>query len=127
MSDYNWIAQYGDGTTLCRFMNGEEKLFKDINHDELVLFNVSIGVKQVMVDLTFGTISINGNTLVFSNSNREENYRLIYFRRVRHDFNTKGAQSVNVKHFIGYQITVDDKNHKVIIDTDGHTYEIIQK
>jgi len=110
-----WIAKYKDGTSLHQFSDGKENLFKDINQEKLEVFTIGSPYKQVSVNLVDGTFDVNGTIVSIDGlSNRDEDYRLIYFRRVQASLGTDGSSSRIVKSFIGYQITIDGKNRKAM-------------
>jgi len=118
-----WIAKYNDKTQLSQFNeDGEENLFKDIDQDKLTEFVIGNPYKRLSVDLTTGIFNINGVLLEINNiSKRSEEYRLIYFRRVSMSLGTDGGSDKTVKSFIGYQITIDGKNNKVMFsELDGN-------
>jgi len=110
-----WIAHYDDGTKLHQFKDDKENLFGDIDQEKLETFTIGSPYKQITVNLVDGTFDINGNKLEIDGySNKEKKYRLIYFRRVSMSLGTNGDSNKSVKSFIGYQITIDDKNYKVM-------------
>ena len=110
-----WIAKYEDGTLFHQFDDDKENLFKDIDQERLKVFTIGSPYKQISVDLTNGIFDLNGVNLEIDNiSNRDEKYRLIYFRRVQMSLGTDGSSGRSVKSFVGFQITIDGKNHKVM-------------
>ena len=112
-----WISVYTDGTKLHQFdENRKENLFKDIDQDKLEIFTILDDKSQVSVNLTNGTFDLNNNIIEINGlSYREEEYRLIYFRRVTVDIGTRTVdQNKQVKSFIGYQVTINNKNHKIM-------------
>jgi len=74
--------------------------------------------ETISVDLRTGSFIINGLELATEVSNRTEEYRLIYFRRNTITFG--GVKTKKVESFIGFQVTINEKNHKFLIsEKDG--------
>lgn len=138
-----WSALFNDGSRLFQFsddsnqMNETEVPAKRVfdNQENLVefgLYNVRTGTAYV-VDLKLGIIKTirQGGAIAAPEEDvlgdRDYRYRLIYFRRVRRDFNSSLSQigEANITYFLGYQFTDEfGKNHKKLIqirDDDGVT------
>ena len=136
MLQYVWKAHYMDETKLHQFEEDDkETLFKEIEQNKLKFFAIDSKDNDhfVMVNLENGEIVIDGTILTFEGLvNREEDYRLIYFRRVTKDMisgpGTLKEAGTTTRHFIGFQITIDDKNSKVMIEVnDKHQFKIHTK
>jgi hypothetical protein len=126
---YNWTAIYNDNTELNQYKkDGSEVLFKEIEQDKLIAFRIDNEQgRHVIVDLKIGMFVVNGNIFAIPNlSNKEEKYRLIYFRRVTQNIGTSGSgKSKLVRPHIGFQVTIDNKNYKAIISEDKGIYNIL--
>jgi len=114
-----WEAIYKDGTSLRQFNGEKENLFGDINQEKLIVFKLG---NVLSVDLRTGVFTVNGLEFrVDGLSFREENYRLIFFRRKQYQI-SKDPQTKrfeNTEYFIGFQITIDGVNHKTMISLNG--------
>lgn len=125
-----WTAKYNNGNQLKQFeVDGKENLFKDIDQERLEFFTITNGTSQISLDLKTGVFELNNSIIEIDGlSHRDEEYRLIYFRRVSVSIGTiSGISDKTIKHFIGYQITIDNKNHKVIFNEQGGKFQIIVK
>jgi len=113
----SWKAIYNDGTALRQFeLDGSENTFKDIDEDKLFEFRLFHNEKVLSLFPKTGTFGINGflhNTDVSYIS--DEKYRLIYFVRRK---KVLGAGGNTNKHFIGFQITKDNRNYKRVISVE---------
>ena len=106
-----WIAQYNDGTSLRQFNpDNSENLFKVIDQDKLEEFCLLDNEIAYSVNLNTGIFNINGLKLGFDEVSKDDDLRLIYFRRVRQ--NMGATPSVDVTYNIGYQTTKDSRNIK---------------
>jgi hypothetical protein len=116
---YVWKAIYNDNTELNQYKDGKEVLFKEINQDKLIAFRLDNELgRHIIVDLKIGMFVVNGSIFSIPNiSGRKENYRLIYFRRVARNITMHGAveQDVITEPYIGFQVTIDGKNHKAMV------------
>lgn len=122
-----WLASYNDGTELKQFVNGEERMFKDIDQDKLISFTLSNANNEVVVCLSDGKIVINGVELYVAGMNNTDfENRLIYFRRVTLNIGTGNIdENKSVKSFVGYQFTDDkDKNNKIIIECGNDNFVV---
>jgi riboflavin synthase alpha subunit len=136
MLQYIWKAYYKDGTDLHQFnAEGKEVLFKEIDQTKLKYFAINSKDKDhfVLVNLENGNIVIDGISLFVDElDNKNELYRLIYFRRVSKNMSTNGItvkeESTTIKYFIGFQITLDSVNKQVMIEVDDkHNFKLYKK
>lgn len=125
----NWKAIYNDGTFLNQFDNETEHLFKDINQDVLIEFEVSDNNNKVTLSLSDGKFVMNGVELFVDGlHNTDFENRLIYFRRVTLNIGTRNvSENKTVKTFIGYQFTDDEGNNKKVILECGNNCFVIHK
>ena len=125
-----WSALYKDDSILLQFDEDKsEHLFKEIKQDELTRFGICNNKHHVVIDLTNGRFYINGIPIKIPElSDREEEYRLIYFRRVRKSIGTApGMDDTETESFIGFQATIDGVNKQAmisVVDTDKLAYNI---
>lgn len=119
---YDFTVIYKDGSILKQnYGTPEEHKFSDINLPEVKEFwledkdgNRNFGVIPENGILVIAGVPIeikfpkNPNDSMFS-----PDYRLIYFRRIRQDFG--GTVGTFVKHCIGFQATVGDKNYQQLL------------
>jgi len=109
-----WIARYRDGTGLRQFNpDSSENLFKDINQEKLVEFSLIDEDIIYSVSLEDGIFNINGLKLGFDEISKDNNLRLIYFKRVKQNMGSFGAESsIEITYNIGYQTNVRGKKLK---------------
>ena len=122
---YAWTAIYNDGTFLSQFKEEKEILFKDIDQEKLIAFEMGDGGSKVRVDLKTGVFKLNDNEIKVKDfSGRDEVYRLIYFRRNTVDIGTAGnITDRNTDHYIGLQFTdetEDGEINKKAMISDSH-------
>jgi hypothetical protein len=105
-----WEVKYTSGEIETGTDNLSRKAF---NNSDLVRFRLFYAGKIYEVDLKRGTISLNGYK-IYSNLG-EQLYRLIYYRKVTGSIGTNSNPSIesDIPH-IGWQTTINGKNHKVI-------------
>lgn len=109
-----WIAHYNDGTKLEQYENGKENLFGDIKHDKLHYFCFVTDTEKFAVDLRTGKININGQEIEFENFGEQNDFQLIYYRRVRNDLGTRsGGQKVSFN--IGWKTKIDNYSFKRVL------------
>ena len=120
---YKWTAIYSDNKELCQYEGKKENLFKDIDEEKLIAFRIDKEKQHIIVDLNIGIFMLNGNIIEIPDiSYKNDNYRLIYFRRVRVSIASGGIGETGrtTESFIGFQVTTDDKNYKFMIsELDG--------
>lgn len=121
MTRLSWVGVYADKTYLRQIEeNGTERLFKELDEDKLIVFALLDKSDNSIaeVDLRTGIIHV-GDTieLNFAGSEELNPKRLIYFRRVRQHMGMTGSDvpGPEVHQFIGWQCTVEGKNHKRVI------------
>jgi len=110
-----WEAVYNDKSTLKQFNDdGSENSFGTIKQDELFEFRLYHRGKIISLFMPTGTFGINGFLYDTDVSRMKDvNYRLIYFVRRR---KIMGQGKETNTHFIGFQITIDEKNVKQMIN-----------
>jgi len=122
---YEWIVFYNNGEKLSQFVEKEENLFKDIDQDRLEKFQITDGEQYLTVNLVDGTFNLNNTIIEIPEiSNRQEKYRLIYFRRVSVSIGTEGSSNRTVESFIGFQITINNKNYKIMFSELNDTFRL---
>jgi hypothetical protein len=109
-----WIAHYNDGTELAEVSNGREVLFRDIDQNRLVRFELRVNSKSYEVDLINGSFKINTERMSFENFSKANKFELVYFRRVRHDL---GPQSIGeqLQLCFGWKTNIDGHSFKRIL------------
>lgn len=131
---YQFVVIYNNGEILRQnYGTPEEKAFNDINLPEVREFwledehgNRNFGVIPSMGVLIVAGIPI---SVKFPKDPRNPSqpvvYRLIYFRRIRQDFGA--SVGTFVKHCIGLQATIADKNYQqiLLVGEDG-ILELVQ-
>jgi len=122
---YEWIVFYNNGEKLSQFVENKENLFKDIDQDRLEKFQITDGEQYLTVNLVDGTFNLNNTIIEIPEiSNRQEKYRLIYFRRVSVSIGTEGSSNRTVESFIGFQITINNKNYKIMFSELNDTFRL---
>lgn len=118
---YRWIALYDDRTQLNQFDGEKENKFGDIDQEKLLAFKILDDKKRhLLVDVKLGVFFINGTVYEIPGvSHKLLDYRLIYYRRVQQSMGTApGMQDKSENSFIGFQVNIDGKNKKVIMEVD---------
>ena len=124
--NYVWFGVYKSGDKIFQVKDDEETPFSEIKRDDLVTFNVTNGVNTVTVDLARGVFFINGNLLKLDYSDKDYDYRLVYFRRVTKVISTVGEElSSDYVTFIGFQVTVDGKNEIRLISCYNNEFTLV--
>ena len=123
---YSWIAIYKDDTSLCQFDGSHEHQFSDIHQDKLKTFIISNKNNRITLNMDTGVFTINGSEIAIDKiSNKDYDYRLIHFKRVRVNIGTQTIDENRVvKYFIGYQVTIKDVNKKVMICAYKNSFNI---
>jgi len=127
---FKWDALYNDKTVFSQYdENKKERAFKEIDQTKLVNFGITNGQHHVVVNLEKGSFIIDNIPLEFSDySNKEVEYRLIYFRRVQRSIGTApGMSSITTNSHIGFQFTENEINKQVIVsiaDSGAFKYKI---
>jgi len=121
-----WIAYYKDGSSLEQFAENGESLFGDIVQEKLSTFKIEGSETHITVDLNNGVFFVDGKEFQIDGlSHRDEEYRLIYFRRVSINIGTRSIDAQRTtRHFIGYQITIDGVNKKVMLSFQNGKFQI---
>jgi len=125
---FYWFAEF-ESFYLKQFDNGIENKFQTVidKFVELKYFCLRHKDKDmsVTVDLKNGVIFVNKHQMIDNDFITEKkNIRLIYFRRHRHEMNSK-MQELNhqITYFIGFQWgDSENRNHKILLqlDSDGN-------
>ena len=116
-----------DGDCLTQYSeDGSERLFKDIDQEKLKEFVIYDDKEEISVNLLDGTFRLNDTYLTVPKlEGIAEPRRLIYFRRNRINIGTKGViESRSVESFIGYQVTIDGKNNKIMFSKRDGKFNI---
>jgi len=113
---YRWTAIYNDETLLTQFEGEKENLFKDIDQNKLVVFGIDNEKESVIVNLKKGTFMVNGKPFEIPGiSNREEEYRLIYFRRKTASLGmANNLPAYSTETFVGFQVTIGGQNKQIM-------------
>jgi len=120
---YLFEVEYKDGTF---FKQNEEDVsltdpkrsaFFDIKQEEVKRFTLEGNGNTFCVDLTDGHFEVNGVSF-FMHDESLTDFRLIYFRRHRHQFNreTREELSHEVTFRFGWQATLDGKNIQRVME-----------
>jgi len=121
-----WIAIYEDGSMLLQFDNGKENLFKDIDLDRLVEFQLVFNSKKVLsVYPKLGAFNINGFSYTTDIAYKRNNstYKLIYYRRVFNQI--EDGVSSKIFYNIGFEVNINGVVHKRILSSDGYDITLI--
>jgi hypothetical protein len=124
--DTAWEAVYNDKYPLRQFnADGAENSFKDINQDELFEFRIFHKGKIISVFMPTGTFGING--LIYNTDIsliKDAKYRLIHFVRRR---KVMGNGENEDFYFIGFQVNIDGKNHKRMIQICNNKIQFVNE
>lgn len=119
---YLFSVEYLDGSTFQQNaedvsrINPKKSAFYDVRKDQVKRFTLSDGTNNFTVDLRDGHFEINGIPFYFHEENYKD-YRLIFFRKHKHNFNTNFEEiSHTVTYRIGWQTTHEGKNVKRIME-----------
>ena len=79
-----------------------------------ILFNVDHAQDddQYEVDLTDGHFEVNGTPIWLHDEEHLKDFRLIYFRRHKHQFNADGFSGHDIEYHLGWQTTFRGKNYQ---------------
>ena len=127
---FTWSALYDKEEVLLQVdKEGTEHLFKEIDQDRLIRFGICNGNRHIVADLSNGRFYIDSIPITIPGlSDKDEKYRLIYFRRVRKSIGTRsGMDDTRTESFIGFQTTIDGVNKQAmvsVIDADNISYNI---
>ncbi len=128
--DYEFVCHYKGGEVMFQnYGTEEEKNFGHIDLDNLEVFELYNKKEKKSFELHFhnGMFVLNGQKTKFDLGFKggkqliPEEYRLIYFRRIRQDFAQSGGVTITVRHCFGWQTTINDENYQrlIIIEPDG--------
>lgn len=144
--DFEWLARYEDGSVLKQYDDekDEEHHFGHIDQErlrEFVLFSRRGPSKTVSVNLRNGLFFLNGKVLEELEVNGHKiplghmflgkkisKRKLIYFRRVRRDFDMDaGTMTATISYILGYDVVADGKKIKEILQVNpGGTITIYE-
>jgi len=125
--EFKWSAKLIDGTVIDEIdKEDKEHLFKEVidRIDDLRELKLFWDNRFATVNLETGHFNVNGEDFGFEGlSDRTEQYRPIYFKRVKRTIsNIPGLEDTpNIKYHIGYQITIDGKNYQRVLQIDNLT------
>jgi len=124
-----WEAVYKDESTLNQFGRDGEKLFRDIDQEQLKEFRLHYKGRTVSVFLNFGILSINGLLLQTNVSGIEgANYRLVNFvRRTKSISTGMETEDLPDEYFIGFQVTIDGTNHKRLVSIKDYFIRLVEE
>lgn len=120
---YLFIAYYKDGTSYSQteedisVSDSTRSCFFDVKQDELIKFELVGNGHTHSVDLIDGHFEIDGVPFFIHEENLS-NFRIVFFRRHRHVFNQASGEEMShiVTYRIGWQCTVNEKNHQRILE-----------
>ncbi len=132
-----WAARYSDGSKLAQFDDkaDEEYHFGHIDQGKLIEFLLvsKTDPKQtVSVNLETGLFYVSGVALevlkieaheipigISFSDKKVEDKKLIYFRKVRRDFNfATGTMAVSIAYILGYEARVNGKKVKELLQVN---------
>lgn len=109
-----------------------EKNFGHIDLEKVKIFKLIGDHKEFSVDLETGEMDLNGMSVSFDLGVKiledgtpikliPKKYELVYFRRVRNDFNGGGCVGTKILYCIGWQTFIDGENFQrlAFIDNGG--------
>lgn len=121
---YQWRVIYKNNDSLYQdFESAGEKHFGNIEQDRLSIFEIYSEDQSYSVNVETGEFSLDGSKIFFGNIPRGEEYRLIYFRRIKQALNGVTEDS-SIRHCFGIQCTVDGVNQQALIWVDDRTKEV---
>ena len=118
--DLEWRAVYNDGTELTQNSGkDDEHHLGHVQHDKLVKFYLEGKRGSFCIDLQTGEFNLNGIVARFrllDVPNEGLVRQLIYFRRIKRDFQIGGGVTNTVVRFaLGWEATVDGRVEKRIV------------
>lgn len=124
--NYKWVSVYKDGSILEQFDGDREVLFNEIELEKLKYFKVINDNLTVVLDMERGVFRINNTPLSIKGfSDSELDYRLVYFKRNYNNMSTMNiSDTQRTKYFLGYQVTVDDTNYKILLEIKDDNVEL---
>jgi hypothetical protein len=109
MLKYLFTAIYDDGTILKQTQEDistkdpKRSAYYDIDHEKLIAFGLESEDSAIVVHIKDGAFEINGLPFMV-NAPNVENRRLIYYRRVRINFNEDNIEEAReIEYHIGWQ------------------------
>ena len=119
-----WKAIYTDETFLDRDSNGKENLFGDIQQDKLREFAVFHNDRVISFFPDSGVFGINGLIYKTDLSEKQLDYRLIFF--ARRQKNMSAVPDSNT-YFMGYQTIAEGSNKKRLIAISNNEIKMIKE
>jgi hypothetical protein len=104
---YLYRAIYKDGTHYDQNVgdksvaNENKSCYYDLDVDAVRYFILSNGLISYCLDLTDGSVSINGSGKIYLSAEELNDFRLLYFRRVTINI-TNGVRSYSIDYVMGY-------------------------
>lgn len=121
---YEFVVYYNNGEKLYQKYNTkDESHFGHIKQELLQKFVLTNSKNSYSVDLKTGEFDLNGVKFRFNDFNGLENYRLIYFRRIRQIINSP-VEIHDLKYCFGIQATSGGKNRQFLVWIDEETDKI---
>ena len=125
-----WTAVYKDGTRLRQYnvADGTENLFRDIEQDRLFEFQLNHNKKTISLFIGTGTFGINGflyNTDI--SYIKDCDYRLVNFVRHQKVIGAGSMERDRTMYFMGFQVNIDDRNHKRFIQFENDTIKFVDE
>ena len=115
---FKWDALYKDKKVFSQYAeDGTERMFNEIDQDNVVSFGITNGEHHIVANLEKGKLIIDNIPFEFPDfSNKDVDYRLIYFRRVQRSIGTApGMEGNTTESYVGFQFTEDDINKKIMV------------
>lgn len=120
-----WEVIYNDGSVFRQYEeDGKENVFRDINQEKMVVFNLYHNGKYISLNIKNGSFFLNGLYYKTDISELDKNYRLIYFARKR---KVLGGEGDTNTYFVGYQVTIEEKNHKRMVSLCNNEISFINE
>jgi hypothetical protein len=122
---FHWKSFFSDGSIIEQFENGIEHKFKEVLEKFNKLIRFSLVNKKYSqcftVDLQNGFIIYNNYNIKYTEVEKKENIRLIFFRRHRVEIGTQDLKEKKhtIEYHLGYQWTsINNENRNIILEID---------
>jgi len=122
-----WEAIYTDETKLKEIDGEKENLFRDIQQNKLREFAVYHNNRVISLFPDSGVFGINGLLYKTDLSEKDFEYRLIFFARRQKRLGTAGASPGINTYFVGFQTLVDGVNKKRLISMCDNEIKFIEE
>ena len=123
--DYQFVCHYEDGTKLHQNVDKkDEKHFGHIDQKKLERFELVGKGKSYSVDVKTGEFNLNGTRIYFDELPVQEEFKLIYFRRVQVKLRPGRMEMLegvpypdqySLRYCFGLQCTYKGKNRQVLL------------